>query len=109
MKDLGYTLIDLHEHEFNKDDFSVEYGVIDMLPIFSNVSLSDLEWNNWDGFEFHTSLTEALLKIYLASSKDSYRAEGNNNKDFEKIKYLKSLLTINWFRKIHHCPHQKTT
>lgn len=95
MRDLGYALIDLHEHEFTKDDFSVEYGVIETLPIFANVSLNDLEWNKWDDIEFYTPSTEAFLKIYLASSEDSYRADNNNNKDFEKIEYLKELLKIN--------------
>ena len=94
MEELGYTLIDLHEHEFNKDNFFVEYGVIDTLPSFANVSLKELERNKIKGVEFYTPSMEGFLKIYLASSKDGYRAGNNNNKDFEKIEYLKEQLKI---------------
>lgn len=31
---------------------------------------------------------EQHLKIYKASSKDSYRNNQNNNKDFEKIRWI---------------------
>ena len=43
MKDLGYVLIDIHEHEFQKDRVSVEYGSIDsylILQEFRNRILS---------------------------------------------------------------------
>ena len=43
MKDLGYVLIDIHEHEFQKDRVSVEFGSIDSLPDFAGVSESDIE------------------------------------------------------------------
>ena len=35
MKHLGYALIDIHEHEFQKDGLSVEFGSIDSLPVES--------------------------------------------------------------------------
>lgn len=37
---------------------------------------------------FYLPTAEQFLKIYLASSKDSYRNENNNDKDFAKIEYL---------------------
>ena len=37
MKDLVYVLIDIHEHEFQKDGLSVEFGSIDSLPDFAGV------------------------------------------------------------------------
>lgn len=92
MEELGYKLIDLHEHEFIKGDFSVEYGVIDTLPSFANVSLNELERNKLKGAEFYTPSLEAFFKIYTASSKDSYRAGNNNHKDFEKINYLRKMI-----------------
>ena len=73
MKDLGYVLIDIHEHEFKKDRVSVEFGSIDSLPDFAGVSESDIE---------------QYLSIYKASSQDSYRNDHNNNKDFKKIEWL---------------------
>ncbi|RHH66299.1 MULTISPECIES: phosphoribosylanthranilate isomerase [Vagococcus] len=93
MAELNYKLIDLHEHEFIKDNISVEYGVIDTLPSFANVTLDELTYQNINNIEFYTPNLEAFLKIYLSSSEDSYRADNNNSKDFEKISYLKSQLT----------------
>lgn len=93
MNRLNYNLIDLHEHEFEKDNISVEYGVIDTLPSFANVTLNELAYQNIDNVEFYVPTLEAFLKIYQSSSQDSYRANNNNKKDFEKISYLKSQLT----------------
>jgi hypothetical protein len=43
MKSMGYSLINLHEHEFSKEGLSVEFGIIDTLPDFAGVQLKDLE------------------------------------------------------------------
>ncbi|MFW7360433.1 phosphoribosylanthranilate isomerase [Vagococcus fluvialis] len=88
MKEMDYNLIDLHEHEFSKNNISVEFGVIDTLPSFAGVSLDELEVNKLEGTKFLTPSIEAYLKIYIASSKDSYRADKNNHKDLEKVEYL---------------------
>ena len=91
MERLGYELIDLHEHEFTKDSLSVEYGIIDTLPDFAGIPLSELEVHSADGIEYYLLSVEQYLAVYEASSKDSYRAENNNFKDFEKIAYLKGI------------------
>lgn len=91
MNDLGYHLIDLHEHKFLKNKIEVGYGVINTLPDFADVSDHELDYQTIDGIEFYTPSLYAFLKIYTSSSKDSYRAN-NNNKDFEKINYLMSLV-----------------
>ncbi|SEN96271.1 phosphoribosylanthranilate isomerase [Mesobacillus persicus] len=39
---MGYTLIDLHEHEFSKEGLSVDFGIMDTLPDFAGVELEDL-------------------------------------------------------------------
>lgn len=88
MKELGYKLIDIHEHEFEKDNFSIEYGVKDTLYNFAEVGQDELVFQKIGNVAFYTPTLEAFLKIYLASSKDSYRANNNNNKDFQKIEYL---------------------
>ncbi|MGX4685428.1 phosphoribosylanthranilate isomerase [Vagococcus sp. JNUCC 83] len=92
MESLDYQLTDLHEHEFIKGDTSVEYGSIDTLPSFAGVSFNELEYEIVDGVEFYVPSLKAFYKIYLASSKDSYRADNNNQKDFQKINYLKEQL-----------------
>lgn len=91
MERLGYVLIDLHEHEFTKDNFSVEFGIIDTLPDFAGIQLKELEVHSTDGIEYFLLSPEQYLAVYQASSKDSYRAENNNFKDFEKIHYLKGI------------------
>ena len=88
MKDLGYVLIDIHEHEFQKDRESVEFGSIDSLLDFAGVSESDIELIHIEGIAFRLPSLEQYLSIYKASSQDSYRNEQNNNKDFKKIEWL---------------------
>ena len=92
MEKLGFHLVDRHEHEFQKDGLSVEFGGINSLPDFAGVALEDLEEIEDQGVHFYLPNLEQYLKIYQASSKDSYRAENNNNKDFAKIDYLKEML-----------------
>ena len=88
MNHLGYTLIDIHEHEFQKDGVSVEFGSIDSLPDFAGVSESDIELIHPEDITFHVPSLEQFLSIYKASSQDSYRNDHNNNKDFKKIDWL---------------------
>lgn len=92
MEKLGFTLIDRHEHAFQKGELSVEFGGIHSLPSFAGVELDDLEEIVDQGVHYLLPNLEQFLNIYLASSKDSYRAENNNNKDFAKIDYLRNLL-----------------
>ena len=85
MNHLGYTLIDIHEHEFQKEGVSVEYGSIDSLPDFAGVSESDIELIHLENITFRVPSLEQYLSIYKASSQDSYRNSQNSNKDFKKI------------------------
>ena len=88
MKHLGYALIDIHEHEFQKDGLSVEFGSIDSLSDFAGVSESDIESIHLENITFCVPSLEQFLSIYKASSQDSYRNEHNNNKDFKKIEWM---------------------
>ena len=92
MSQLGYVLVDRHEHEFQKDGLSVEFGGLHSLPNFAGVELEDLEELETNGVRYYLPTLEQYLKIYLASSKDSYRADKNNQKDFAKIDYLREVL-----------------
>ena len=92
MNHLGYTLIDIHEHEFQKDGLSVEFGSIDSLPDFAGVSESDIELIHLENITFCVPSLEQYLSIYKASSQDSYRNNQNSNKDFKKIDWLESHL-----------------
>ncbi|MFC7782979.1 phosphoribosylanthranilate isomerase [Rossellomorea sp. GCM10028870] len=91
MKSMDYTLIDLHEHEFSKDGLSVEFGIIDTLPDFAGVRLENLEMHRKGEVKYYLLNPEQYLRVYEASSKDSYRADQNNHKDIGKIEYLKNV------------------
>ncbi|MDO4800319.1 MAG: phosphoribosylanthranilate isomerase, partial [Bacillota bacterium] len=93
MNELGYRLIDIHEHEFQKNGVSVEYGAIDALYDFAGISESETERIELDGITFRVPSLEQYLSIYEASSKDSYRNDQNNNKDFKKITWLNRKLS----------------
>lgn len=88
MNELGYSLIDLHEHEFEKGCLSVSFGIIDTLPEFAGIELDELELKEDNNIKYYLLTLEQYLKVYEASSKDSYRNDNNNMKDFEKIKFL---------------------
>ena len=88
MKELGYNLIDVHEHEFKKNGVSVEYGTIDSLYDFAGISESDIELIHREDITFRVPSLEQYFSIYKASSQDSYRNDHNNNKDFKKIDWL---------------------
>lgn len=92
MEELGYDLVDIHEHEFQKNDVSIEYGTIDSLYDFAGISVSDIELIQLDEIKFRVPNLEQFLSIYEASSKDSYRNDNNNSKDFKKIDWLKNHL-----------------
>ena len=92
MEKLGFIFTDPHEHEFQRDGIAVEFGGLHSLLEFAGVPLEDLEEMEDQGVRYYLPNLEQYLKIYLASSKDSYRAENNNNKDFAKIDYLKEIL-----------------
>lgn len=94
MKELGYNLIDVHEHEFKKNGVSVEYGTIDSLYDFAGISESDIELIQLNGIKFRVPSLKQFLSIYEASSEDSYRNNNNNNKDFKKIAWLNSHLCM---------------
>ncbi|WP_201716306.1 phosphoribosylanthranilate isomerase [Rossellomorea arthrocnemi] len=92
MNSMGYTLIDLHEHEFSKDGLSVEFGIIDTLPEFAGIRLEDLEIHQEGEVTYYLLNPGQYLRVYEASSKDSYRADQNNHKDLGKIHYLKQVI-----------------
>ncbi|MBU9722376.1 MULTISPECIES: phosphoribosylanthranilate isomerase [Bacillaceae] len=96
MDSMGYSLIDLHEHEFFKEGlFSVEFGIIDTLPDFAGVQLEDLELHRKGEVEYYLPNPEQYLAVYKSSSVDSYRANKNNNKDLLKIDFLKNMIASN--------------
>ncbi|MGM0752494.1 MAG: phosphoribosylanthranilate isomerase [Bacillota bacterium] len=93
MNSMGYTLIDLHEHEFSKDGLSVEFGIIDTLPEFAGIKIEDLKVHQNGDVRYYLLNPQQYLHVYEASSKDSYRADQNNHKDLSKMEYLNDLVS----------------
>ncbi|WP_337020397.1 phosphoribosylanthranilate isomerase, partial [Oceanobacillus massiliensis] len=92
MYSMEYRLLDIHEHEFFKDGLSVEFGIIDTLPSFAGVQLEDLEVHKTGEVKYYLLNPKQYLSVYKSSSKDSYRADNNNNKDISKIDFLKNMI-----------------
>lgn len=95
MNSMEYSLINLHEHEFSKEGLSVEFGIIDTLPVFAGVRIEDLEMHKKGDVKYYLLNLEQYLCVYESSSKDSYRADKNNNKDSRKIDFLKIMIYNN--------------
>lgn len=95
MNSMEYNLIDLREHEFSKEGLSVEFGIIDTLPSFAGVQLGNLEMHQLGEVRYYLLNLEQYLSVYESSSKDSYRANNNNNKDIGKIDFLKKMIYDN--------------
>ncbi len=88
MNELGYILTDVHEHEFRKKDIQVQYGSINSLYDFAGIHETDICFAKSENVKFRVPDLKQFLDIYNASSKDSYRNDKNNNKDFKKIDWL---------------------
>ncbi|MFQ3543983.1 phosphoribosylanthranilate isomerase [Halobacillus rhizosphaerae] len=92
MQSIGYRLIDLHEHAFLKEGLLVEFGIMDTLPHFAGVQLEDLVMQHHGEVSYYLLRPEQYLSVYTASSKDSYRADQNDNKDIRKIEFLEKII-----------------
>ena len=95
MNSMSYRLNDLHEHEFTKDGLSVAFGIMDTLPSFAGVQLKNVKMHQLGEVKYYLLNAEQYLKVYESSSKDSYRASNNNDKDMGKINFLKRMLDTN--------------
>ncbi|HGI3909719.1 TPA: phosphoribosylanthranilate isomerase [Streptococcus agalactiae] len=102
MEKLGFNLVDRHEHEYQKEGLSVEFGGLHSLPEFAGIPIDDLEEIETNGAHYFLPTLDQYLKIYQASSKDSYRSDKNNHKDFAKIDYLEKLLSNKMVRNANH-------
>ncbi|SDT30400.1 Nucleotidyl transferase of unknown function [Paenibacillaceae bacterium GAS479] len=89
---IGYTFVDLHEHEFRKEGFKLAFAFIEDLADFANVDYKKLERIELDGAKFQALRLEDYLKVYSKSLIDGYRGAKNNNKDVAKIELIKTLL-----------------
>ena len=88
----GYTLIDEHEHEFEKDGVHYSYAQMEELESFADISLSEVATVGKEGSNFKLLSLPQYLKVYTASSKDGYRVNVREKKDFDKIAFIQKKL-----------------
>jgi hypothetical protein len=79
MKRIGYELVDLHEHEFIRNDIKIAFSFIEDLERFADVNYNNLEIVYVEGVKYKRLNLQDYLKVYLKSSMDSYRSNKNND------------------------------
>lgn len=87
-----YVLIDEHEHTFQKNAICYSYASAEELETFAKISLSHVERKNIGNIRFGVLNLKQYLEVYNASSKDGYRINVRQKKDFEKITFIKNFL-----------------
>jgi hypothetical protein len=93
IENIGYTLIDLHEHEFTNGKFKIAFADIEGLKKDCNIKPEEIDTVNDKGVNYKILNLQQYLLAYEYSSKDGYRKNKNNNKDFYKIKCIKQALS----------------
>lgn len=93
MENLGYELVDLHEHEFMKNEIKVGIAFIEDLKPFANVDYNHLKTIEDNGAIYHVLSISDYLKVYQKSSLDGYRRTKNNDKDQQKIEILQQIIS----------------
>ncbi len=92
MNNAGYTLRDLHEHEFEKSGLRVAFAAIESLAPFAGIDLKQIPVIKEDGVCYYLPDLHDYLKVYKASAKDGYRKNVKNKKDNEKIELINNEL-----------------
>lgn len=88
-------MIDLHEHEFRKNETKIGIAFIEDLKQFADVDYENLEVIVDKGATYHSLTTLDYFKVYNRSLLDGYRRTKNNNKDQSKMKILNQLIQKN--------------
>ena len=93
LEDLGYQLVDLHEHEFQKSDVKVAFAFEEDLLDFAGVDYRNLDVVAHEGCRYRRLALREFLSVYSVSVKDGYRRTKNNSKDLRKIELLTVVLS----------------
>ena len=92
MNDNGYTLYDLHEHEFKKAELHMAFASIENLTPFAGIDLTEIPIVEEEGVRYFLLDLRNYLKVYSASSMDGYRKNTKNKNDHYKIKLINEAL-----------------
>ena len=91
MGQLGYSLADLREHEFSNGETQIGFAFAEDLKRFADVAYQELETVEESGAAYHVLTAGDYLKVYTKSAQDGYRRTKNNQKDLEKLEYLRGM------------------
>ncbi|MGL5416786.1 MAG: hypothetical protein ACRDAU_14055 [Clostridium sp.] len=92
MEGMGYFLQDLHEHQFYNGKYKVAFAPLEDLESFANIKIKDIPIVKTNEVEYLLLTLKQYLDVYKKSSKDSYRRNKNNDKDFLKIQLIEKNL-----------------
>ena len=92
MEGLGYELYDLHEHAFQKGEFSAAFASIENLTPFAGVDVSQIPKMTDAGASYLLLDLLDYQRVYEASSKDGYRVNKKEKKDHEKLTLIAQAL-----------------
>ncbi len=92
IEEFGFILTDLHEHEFTKDGVRIAFASIESLESYADIDISQIPVVDEKSCRYLLLDLDDYLKVYKASSKDSYRLNKNNQKDLIKIDVIRKSL-----------------
>ncbi|MGM0420656.1 MAG: hypothetical protein ACQEQG_06630 [Bacillota bacterium] len=92
IESMGYELTDHAEHAFSNGKFKIAFAAIDDLVPFAGINPEEVRIVEDEKVKYKLLELEDYLKVYMQSSKDSYRRDKNNDKDIDKINKIKKLL-----------------
>ena len=92
MEQLGYTLVDVAEHEFMKNDCKIGFAFIEDLATFAEVDYKSLERFEDHGANYFLLTISDYHKVYTKSLQDGYRRTKSNSKDLQKLMILSKLV-----------------
>lgn len=92
MEQSDYTMVDLNEHEFIKNDIKIGFAFTEDLLEFADVDYKNLKVFQDNGAKYHLLTISDYLKVYNKSLQDGYRRTKNNNKDLNKLEILNNLV-----------------
>lgn len=92
MENLGFTMIDEHEHEFVRSGESVAFGEEDDLKELAQVDPKNLRVAEVNGAKFRELSANQYLSVYTTFSRDQYRQEKRGKADQEKIAKIQEYL-----------------
>ncbi len=92
MERAGYTLTDIHEHSFVREQFKVAFAMIEDLQSFADVDIRLLALEKDKGANYYLMYLDDYRKVYRASSRDGYRIGKKYGADMQKLALIEQAL-----------------